>query len=341
MFPPHLDFRHLRAIVSIERVLSARGLLRSMRREGTRLVGPCPIHQGHGRFSFVVDPVENRWYCFSGCSTGGDVVELVRRMDRVGYREAAETLAEVARLSPSPAPSPLPARPPRDPSPFQPFTRRLELDPHVPFLAKKGIAPATARFFEAGAWKGRGFLQDCIGVRLHDVQGYPLGYAGRRLNVDEADRLGKWKVPPRFPKRSTLYNAHRVASDLDGGTVVIVEGPWEVMRLHQLGLPSVALLGTHLSDAQRAILSRAGRILLLLDADAAGIVASRRIASEIANHGPVVDEVRLGDGLDPDDLSDEDLRAALRPAFFLTGLALHAGGAPRPSSAERPPGAGT
>lgn len=98
---------------------------------------------------------------------------------------------------------------------------------------------------------------------------------------------------------------------MDGGTVALVEGPWEVMRLHQLGLPSVALLGTHLSDAQQAMLSRVGRILLLMDADPAGALASRRIASDLAGLGPVVNEIRLPDGLDPDDLSDEDLRAVL------------------------------
>lgn len=311
MYPPHLDFRRLRAIVSIERVLAARGWLRHMRREGPRLVGPCPIHRGHGRFSFVVDPVGDRWYCFSACSTGGDVVDLVRRMDRIGYRDAALALAELAKLSLSASPSPLPTGPVPDAPVFRPFARRLDLDPRDPFLLKKGISPATALRFEAGAWKGLGFLQGCIGVRLHDAQGHPLGYAGRRIDAEEACRLGKWKVPPRFPKGATLYGAHRVASALDGGTVVIVEGPWEVMRLHQIGLASVALLGTHLSNVQRPMLARAGRILLLLDADPAGTVASRRIASELAGLGPAVDEVRLPDGLDPDDLSDQDLRAAL------------------------------
>ena len=93
---------------------------------------------------------------------------------------------------------------------------------------------------------------------------------------------------------------------------MLVEGPWEVMRLHQTGIPSVALLGTHLSDAQQAVLGRAGRVLLLLDADAAGIAAGRRIASMLAGQGPVVEELRLADGLDPDDLSDVELRAILR-----------------------------
>lgn len=190
MLPAHLDFRRLRTIVSIERVLSARGLLHSMCRMGTRMVGPCPIHKGHSSFSFVVDPVGNRWFCFSDCSMGGDVVELVRRMDGVGYREAADTLAELAKLSPPPTQSPSSVRPPPNASVFKPFTRRLDLDPHTPFLLQKGISPAAARLFEAGAWKGRGFLQGCIGVRLYDLQGNPLGYAGRRLVLVDAFGLG-------------------------------------------------------------------------------------------------------------------------------------------------------
>ena len=310
MYPPHLDFKRLRGIVSIERVLLARGLLRFMRREGTRLVGPCPIHKGQGPFSFVVDPVGNRWYCFSVCSAGGDVVELVRRLDRVGYREAARVLADLANLPPQAAPG-RPQPPPGVPV-FRPFARRLDLDPCAPFLRRKGISPATARAFETGEWPGPGFLQGCIGVRLHDTQGAPLGYAGRRLDPEEARRAGKWKVPPHLPKGNILYNMHRIASGLDSGAVVLVEGPWEVMRLHQIGVPSVALLGTHLSEVQRAMLARAGRVLLLLDADPAGVLAARHIASILGGRGTVVDIAHLPEGLDPDDLSDEDLRSLLR-----------------------------
>lgn len=306
---PGLDFRHLKAAVSIERVLVARGLADRMRHQGRRLVGPCPIHGGHGQTSFVVDQERNVWFCFSVCATGGDVVDLVRRLDGVGYRQAAETLAALALLSPPSAPRASgPALDRRDPV-FRPFTRRLSLEPSSTFLAEKGIRTETAGLFEAGTWPGPGFLQGCVGVRLHDLDGRALGYAGRRLDAEQARRLGKWKVPPRLPKGHLLYNAHRVRADLDGSTVALVECPWGVMRLHQLGQPAVALLGVHLSRHQRDALRGAACVLVLLDGDRAGREGAARIRASLDGQGPAVRVVELPEGQDPDDLADEELRA--------------------------------
>jgi len=268
----------------------------------------------------VADLDRNLWYCFSGCSAGGDVVDLVRRLYGVGYREAAEILADLARQAPSPALGLRAAsrqEPRRHTPPFRPFLRRLRLEPFAPFLAQKGIEPNTARFFEAGAWEGPGFLQGCVGVRLHDPGGRPLGYAGRRLDGGEARWFGKWKMPPRLPKSRILYNAHRIGAALHGGTVALTECPWGVMRLHQLGMPAVALLGVHLTSAQRCLLRRTARVLLVLDADPVGRDATERLRRSLADVAPLVRVLRLPDGKDPDDLTNRDLRVLLEP-FFLS-----------------------
>lgn len=317
MVPPHLDFERLKAAVSIEWVLIAHGLDRRMRRRGRRLVGPCPIHQGHGPSSFVVDLDRNLWYCFSGCSAGGDVVDLVCRLNRVGYRRAAEILAELAELAPVSGLAPLDRAQHRGPTtappPFRPFTRRLCLDPHVPLLERKGISATTAQAFEAGAWRATGFLEGCVGVRLHDPGGQPLGYAGRRTDPHEAQRLGKWKLPPRLPKGNVLYNAHRVRPALRGGAVVVVEGPWDIMRLHQIRVPAVALLGVRLSSRQRDLLRIAGRVIVLLDGDPAGRAGSERVRAALAGAGPEVRVLHPPVDTDPDELGDDELRGLLGP----------------------------
>jgi len=196
---------------------------------------------------------------------------------------------------------------------FSPYTRRLDLEADTPFLRQKGIRCATAHTFEAGLWRGPGFLANCVGVRLHDTQGRPLGYAGRRLDPDKARRFGKWKLPPRLPKRDLLYNAHRALPQALR-RLAVVECPWGAMRLAQVGLPAVALLGTQLFEAQRSLLRDAARIVLLLDGDPAGRHAAIRCADLLS---PTVDVhmVDLPDGADPDDLSDAELVCRLRPFF--------------------------
>lgn len=267
------------------------------------LVGPCPLHRGDNPRAFVVHLGKGLWYCFTRCQRGGDVVELVRQLDGIGYAETAQRLAAMALTS---QPRPVLASPPAI-SPFQPFSRRLVLDANAPFLAAKGIRAQTAARFDTGAFTGRGWLEGCLAVRLHDPQGVPLGYAGRHLDPARVSRYGKWKLPPHFPRSSTLYNLHRVRHKLSCG-IVIVECPWGVMRLDQIGVPAVALLGTHLSTDQRKLLVEANRILLLMDGDQAGDDATLRLRAAFAPQVPTT-LARPPSGHDPDDLDDHQLRA--------------------------------
>ncbi len=311
MYPPALAFSLLKRTVSIERVLTAEGLAASLKRRGQRLVGPCPVHGGDNPQAFVVDLDRDLWHCFTRCRGGGDVVELVRRMHRFGYRQCAQYLATLAQAPPVP-PDPVTASPEK---PFQPYTRCLRLDPFVPLLHEKGIGPDTARHFEAGGYSGPGFLQGCVAVRLHDPQARPLGYAGRRLDPQQARRYGKWKFPPGLPKRELLYGFHRIARQRHK-ELVVVECPWGVMRLMQIGFPAVALLGIQFSGAQLQLLSSSPRIVLMLDGDDTGRSVSRKIANTLTQHLNIqVHRIELPQGLDPDDLNNTDLAHSLHPFF--------------------------
>jgi len=291
-----LDFRDLKARVAIEQVLADKGLLARFSVRGDKLVGPCPLHLGDSNTAFVVTRSRNLWYCFTRCRGGGDVIDLVRRLHGCSYPDTARYLADLAGVAPLPAVT-LP--------PFVPFTTRMLLDPSTSFLGQKQIRPDTAHVFEAGAYHGRGFLQGCIAVRLHDPAGQPLGYAGRILDPERALRQGKWRLPSRFPKASVLFNYHRIAARLHQG-VVLVEDPWSVMRLAQIGIPALALLGTTLSQAQHSLLEGAPQILLMLDGDSAGRLATQDLRQSLINAR--VASVALPDGIDPDQLSDRELR---------------------------------
>lgn len=309
MPPSALAFSHLKRLVSIERVLSARGVIASLTRRGQRLIGPCPVHHGDHPQAFVVDLATDLWYCFTRCRGGGDVVELVRRMDHCPYPDVARYLASLADSSPTRARAEVRA-PDR---PYQPYTRELRLNPHAPLLAHKRIWAQTARHFEAGAYQGRGFLEGCLAIRLHDPQGRPLGYAGRRLVPAQARQYGKWKFPSGLPKREILYGFHRISSRLHQG-LALVECPWGVMRLAQIGIPAVALLGIHLSRTQVQLLRPTPRIVLMLDGDQAGRSASRQIADTLNTHTPTqVHRIDLPQDLDPDDLENSELSRRLLP----------------------------
>jgi DNA primase len=305
----YLDFRRLRQTVPIALVLASRGLLATMRPRGRRLVGPCPIHGGDNPTAFVVDLGRGAWFCFTGCSAGGDVIDLVRRLDAVGYREAAVTVAHLEGSSSAAAEFAANIQPTR--TAFRPYTRALRLHPDIPFLRRKGILPATAAIYEVGAYEGEGWLDRCVAVRLHDARGQPLGYTGRHLDPADERRFGKWKVPSGLPKAEVLFGYHRLVGALDQG-VMLVECPWAVLRLAQIGIPAVGLLGTQLSSYHRTLLARVPVVGIMLDGDPAGRHAAERIRG-LLDPSTRVHVVDLPDGQDPDDLTDEALlRAASR-----------------------------
>ncbi|MGH2504532.1 MAG: CHC2 zinc finger domain-containing protein, partial [Ktedonobacterales bacterium] len=62
---------------------------------GARLVARCPFHE-ETHPSFTIFPESQRWWCF-GCQRGGDVIEFVRLLEGIGFREAVERLEAVPR----------------------------------------------------------------------------------------------------------------------------------------------------------------------------------------------------------------------------------------------------
>lgn len=302
MLPKHLTFKHLKQTVSIEAVLHDKGLP-PLRKRNHQLVGSCPVHGGDNPNAFVVNPSKNIWHCFTKCNGGGDVIDLVCLMDNMTYYQTAQYLASISHESP--APSIRMTKQGSNPA-FKPFTRTLHLNCKIPWFKCKGITEKTASHFEAGLYQGNGFLSDCIAVRIHDLKGCPIGYAGRRLIDHQIKKHGKWKFPPRLPKSEILYNFHRVKNELQKG-LFVVEGPWGVMRLAQLRIPAVALLGINLSNEQQRILCKMTKIVLMLDGDIPGRKAAKRIHDKLKNN-TVVKRVNLNINTDPDDLHDHQLK---------------------------------
>lgn len=311
MIPIHLNFAYLKHRVSIVTVLNTKAVMTQFKKRGDQLFGPCPVHGGDNPNAFVISLSKNIWHCFTRCNTGGDVIKLVRRLYGKDYRQTAAFLSSLAYTAPT-ALTGCSAHYRK--KPFRPFTARLQLDALTPWLHKKQIKPATARRFDAGAYHGTGFLSGCIAVRLHNLLGHPIGYAARQLNPMLAKQYGKWKFPPGLPKNEIFYNFHRIRS-ANPKAVVVVECPWAVMRLAQLNLPAVALLGIHLSSVQFDILKKLSRVVMMLDGDFAGRSATIRIRKALEPYTKV-QCITLPPDLDPDDLTDTALLSATNH-FFL------------------------
>ncbi len=71
------------------------GYVSSLKKSGRRYKALCPFHTERTP-SFNVDPERGTWHCFGACSTGGDVIEFVRRIEHLEFPEALRLCAERA-----------------------------------------------------------------------------------------------------------------------------------------------------------------------------------------------------------------------------------------------------
>ena len=68
----------------------------NLKRAGSNYVGLCPFHSEKTP-SFTVFPANGNCHCF-GCGAGGDVINFIRRVESLDYREALELLAKRAGI---------------------------------------------------------------------------------------------------------------------------------------------------------------------------------------------------------------------------------------------------
>ena len=92
----------------------------------------------------------------------------------------------------------------------------------------------------------------------------------------------------------------------------MVEGFFDCLNVHQAGLPCVvALMGCSLSKYQETLLLQSFRnVVLMLDADSAGVHASAIIADRLGKNCSV-EIVGLATGQQPDRLSTPEIHRAL------------------------------
>lgn len=231
------------------------------------------------------------------------------------------------------------------------------------YLIKRGITPASIEAFELGyaprsyeallghlSAKGHSLEQmaevgllierdsggyydkfrNRIMFPIRDGVGKMAGFGARVLDPEDTPKFLNSPQTPLFNKSHLLYGLNLAKKAIrDADQVVIVEGYLDVIALHQSGfINSVSPMGTALSEDQLRYLKKyTRRIVLALDADAAGEKATMRgveVAREALDRetelsfnprGLIRHEARLQadvrvttlpPGLDPDDVVLKD-----------------------------------
>jgi DNA primase len=331
---PFVDFRAIRVQITMEQVLEHYGVLGTLKRSGSRLSGPCPIHNGTNPTQFRVDTEKNLWNCFSECKGGGNVLDFIARKENLPVHDAALIACEWFGIPATDAradsavvgkpPSSPPKGAAKDDKPAAPVQAkensinpslkfRLEnLNRSHPYFQERGITQETVIDFGLGYFNGtKGLMTGRVVIPIHDLWGQVVAYAGRWPGEPPKD-TPKYKLPPNFKKSLELYNVDRAIKEPADKPLVIVEGFFDAIKLHQLGCRKVvALMGSSMSSAQEELIRQhitpTSRVLVILDEDEAGRAGRVDIATRLSPLCFTKIHVFARFGMQPEHLSPEQV----------------------------------
>lgn len=327
-----VDFKAVKAAVSLLQVLERYGLAEKFKRSGDSLSGPCPLHDGQNSTQFRASIGKNCWHCFGRCNDGGNVLEFVARKESVSLREAAlmlcdwfqfpeggkpadkdEPTAPKAKQPTKTAKAKADAPSTDDASPNKALGFALQhLDTAHPYFAERGLSEATIAEFGLG-FCVKGSMTGRVVIPIHNREGQLVAYAGRLPGAPPDEDTPKYKLPPGFRKAQELFNSHRAFREPDDAPLVIVEGFFDCLVLWQQGIRRVvALMGSSLSAQQEEMIAPAvnpqSRIVLMLDEDDAGKAARGEIAARLSKFCFVKTHVFDEPNMQPEQLAAEDLK---------------------------------
>ena len=147
------------------------------------------------------------------------------------------------------------------------------------------------------------FFRNRLIVPIRDVSGNVVAFGGRDLGQDGPKYINS-PENALYKKGRILYGLHEARDAMRREKrVILVEGYFDLMRCFDAGIEYVvATCGTALTDAQAALIRRyVPEVVVVFDADAAGIRAALRGVGMLVNAGLTVHAMTLPDGKDPDD----------------------------------------
>ena len=306
-----VDFRAVKAAITMEQLLAHYNILDQFKRTGDSLNGPCPIHKGSNPTQFRVSTTKNIWNCFSDCEHGGNTLDFITKMEKCsihaaalkaiewfnldpetmaasdGKAEAAEPKTSAPASKPAARPVAAPKFAPESNVPNPPLKFRLDkLERTHPYLTEqRGLKPETIVDFGIG-FCAKGMMADRIAIPIHNVKGEVVAYAGRFVG-EPPEGTPKYKLPPGFRKSQELFNLDRAIKEPANKPLLIVEGFFDAMKIHDHGYRKVvAIMGATLSSAQEELIRQHttsdSHVIVMLDENEAGKAGREDIACRLS-----------------------------------------------------------
>lgn len=288
------------------------------RKVGREAVTLCPWHNDSNP-SLTISDDKGFCFCFV-CQTGNDSIGFIQAKCGLSFAEAIEKIAisnEIPVIYENIDPE-LAAKEAhrkaeilgqlcRQQENFRSLLKDQRAQRIRDFLDERAILPSTSRYFGLG-YSNQGFFSDRITIPIHDHIGNLIGFTGRVTREGEKPKYKNTESNEYFDKSRIVFNEHRAAKFIkESGSVVFVEGHFDVISLYQAGIRNVvAMQGT--APPNEAVISRLSRktkrFILCYDSDEGGKKATEnfiKVAGPMACRGDITISVaHLPENTDPD-----------------------------------------
>ena len=287
----------------------------TLNKAGANYKAICPFHSEKTP-SFIVSPQRQTWRCFGACSTGGDILSFVMKIENIDFSTSIKQLSQQAGININ---SSLEQKKSdflleineraalffeeslktKTGSLAKEYIRKRDLTEKTISEFRIGFSPSgnnslvskllSLGFDEKQIQKAglsnmssTGFAKDFFWNRvmfpIHNKQGKVIGFGGRNLD----DSTPKYLNTPKteiFDKQSILYGLNKASSSIKNlNCAIIVEGYMDVITAHQNEQQNViASMGTAITEQQVNSIKRIAQdYVLAMDSDTAGQSATLR-----------------------------------------------------------------
>lgn len=288
---------------------------------GTDFLCLCPFHHNTDSPAFAVSYSKGLYICYNqNCDSSGTVLELVKMLTGRNDFEALRFISKNKQTESEAFEDGLKDLLNEKPD-FVEFPQSVQ-DKLYEDLVQNDINASQSYFKSRNindeSWihfkLGYSSAQKMVTVPLHSPDGVLVGVIGRSIE-------GKsFKNSPNLPRNKTMFNLHRAKRE--GGTIIIVESSFDVIRLWQAGYPNaVATLGGSISDTNIENLNRyASTLIIMTDNDQAGRALGNTIAYKLKRKNVLWakydhNAIYPHSAKDVGDMNDEEIKQCIKNAI--------------------------
>lgn len=287
---------------------------------GNFIRASCRIHGGDNPTGFVINAVNGVWSCHTGSCGNGSIFHLIQRIERCGFPQAVNKLAEILGIDITELKIIAVDR--QDKKELRKWLdtirsmQKQEIIEYQPIMDSvkvtkfKEFEPSTLEFF------GLHFAEEYYGttsegkeLTLKDRLVFPVYFDSKlvmtSIRATKKSQQPKWlHQPADIHTGDLLYNYDNAKGKSE---IAVVEGITDVWAFHEIGITAVATYGAHITQKQKRLLLMLGcKLIFCFDNDDAGVRAGKK-AKEMFEMTSDIAFIHLPTGADPESVSREEL----------------------------------